>query len=113
MQDQFGQSHRGRAAIQTGISVLGCLLITKKEQEIAAFKTPDLRNLLPTPPYFRGGLQETLWSSWTTTTKGDGVHNSYLDEDVRPLALSEADLDDVVAFLASLPSADYHDPGIN
>jgi cytochrome c peroxidase len=36
------------AAIQTDMSVLGRFLITKREPDIAAFKTPNLRNVLVT-----------------------------------------------------------------
>jgi cytochrome c peroxidase len=39
-----------RAAIQSDMSVLGRFLITKKEADIASFKTPDLRNVLMTAP---------------------------------------------------------------
>ena len=42
-----------RAAVQTDMSALGRFLITKKEADIAAFKTPDLRNVLVTGPYVR------------------------------------------------------------
>ncbi len=101
-----------RAAIQSDTSVLGRFLVTKKEQEIAAFKTPDLRNVLVTGPYFHDGSQETLWDVLDHYNKGDGVHNPYLDQDIQPLALTEADINDVVAFLASLTSPDYHDIGI-
>jgi hypothetical protein len=38
--------------------------------------------------------------------KGDGLHNPFLDQDIQPLALSEADIDSLVAFMASLTSAD-------
>jgi cytochrome c peroxidase len=44
--------------------------------------------------------------------KGDGLQDPYLDEDIQPLALTEADIDDVVAFLVSLTSADYKEQGI-
>src|SRR5205807_2734704 len=43
------------AAIQTDMSALGRFLITKKDADIAAFKTPDLRNVLITAPYFHDG----------------------------------------------------------
>jgi cytochrome c peroxidase len=43
--------------------------------------------------------------------KGDSLQNPFLDEDIQPLALTEADIDDVVAFLASLTSADYEKQG--
>ncbi len=101
-----------QAAIQTNMSVLGRFLITKKEPAIASFKTPDLRNVLITAPYFHDGSQQTLWDVMDHYNKGDGIHNPYLDEDIQPLALSESDIDDVVAFLASLTSPDYHDQGV-
>jgi cytochrome c peroxidase len=36
--------------------------------------------------------------------KGDGITNPWLDKDMQPLALNEPEIDDVVAFLASLTS---------
>jgi cytochrome c peroxidase len=96
-----------RAAIQTDMSALGRFLITKKDTDIASFKTPDLRNVLVTGPYFHDGSQETLWDVMDHYNKGDGLQNPYLDEDIQPLALTEAEIDDVVALLASLTSADY------
>ena len=100
-----------RAAIQTDMSALGRFLITKKEKDIASFKTPDVRNVLVTGPYFHDGSQETLWDVIDHYNKGDGLHNPYLDEDIQPLALTETDIDDLVAFLASLTSADYQKQG--
>jgi cytochrome c peroxidase len=99
------------AAIQTDMSALGRFLITKKEADIAAFKTPDLRNVLVTGPYFHDGSQETLWDVMDHYNKGDGLHNPYLDQDIQPLALTEQDIDDLVAFLASLTSTDYKEQG--
>jgi cytochrome c peroxidase len=99
------------AAIQTEMSALGRFLVSKKEADIASFKTPDLRNVLVTGPYFHDGSQETLWDVMDHYNKGDGLQNPYLDEDIQPLALTEADIDDVVAFLASLTSADYKEQG--
>jgi cytochrome c peroxidase len=105
-------SQTDRAAIQTDMSALGRFLITKRERDIAAFKTPDLRNVLVTGPYFHDGSQETLWDVMDHYNKGAGLQNPFLDEDIQPLALTEEDIDDVVAFLASLTSADYRDQGI-
>src|SRR5712692_5521211 len=101
-----------RAAIQTDMSVLGRFLITKKEPDIASFKTPDLRNVLVTGPYFHDGSQETLWDVNDHYNKGDGLQNPYLDQDIQPLALTEGEIDDLVAFLASLTSADYKELGV-
>ena len=60
-----------------------------------------------TGPYFHDGSQETLWDVVDHYNKGDGLKDPYLDEDIQPLALSKEDIDDLVAFLASLTSSDY------
>jgi cytochrome c peroxidase len=101
-----------RMALQTDMSALGRFLITKKEADIASFKTPDLRNVLVTGPYFHDGSQETLWDVVDHYNKGDGLQDPYLDEDIQPLALTEEDIDDLVAFMASLTSADYREQGV-
>ena len=101
-----------RAAIETNMSALGRFLITKKDADIASFKTPDLRNVLITAPYFHDGSQEALWDVMDHYNKGDGIHNPYLDEDIQPLALSEPEIDDVVAFLATLTSSQYAERGV-
>ena len=98
-----------RAAIQTDMSALGRFLVTKKESDIAAFKTPNLRNLLLTAPYFHDGSHATLWDVIDHYNKGAGLHNPYLDADIEPLALSERDIDDLVALLASLTSPAYRE----
>ena len=98
-----------RAAIQSDLSVLGRFLVTKKEGDIASFKTPDLRNVLITAPYFHDGTQATLWDVMDHYNKGDGITNPWLDQDMQPLALSESEIDDVVAFLATLTSAPYQE----
>ena len=101
-----------RAAIQTDMSALGRFLITKKEADSASFKTPNLRNVLVTGPYFHDGSQETLWDVMDHYNKGDGLKNPWLDEDIQPLALTEPEIDDVVAFMVSLTSPEYRDLGV-
>jgi cytochrome c peroxidase len=101
-----------RAAIQSDMSVLGRFLVTKKDSDIASFKTPSLRNVLITAPYFHDGSQATLWDVMDHYNKGDGIKDPWLDEDMQPLALSESEIDDVVAFLASLTSAQYKEAGM-
>ena len=100
-----------RAAIESETSVLGRFLITKKEADIASFKTPDLRNVLVTAPYFHDGSQQTLWDAVDHYNKGDGLANPWLDEDIQPLALTEPEIDDLVAFMASLTSPQYKELG--
>ena len=101
-----------RAAIHSDMSVLGRILLTKKDSDIASFKTPGLRNVLITAPYFHDGSQATLWDVMDYYNKGDGIKDPWLDEDMQPLALSESEIDDVVAFLASLTSAQYKEQGM-
>jgi cytochrome c peroxidase len=67
--------------------------------------------VLVTAPYFHDGSQETLWDVIDHYNKGDGLHNPWLDEDMQPLALTESQMDDLVAFLASLTSASCKEQG--
>jgi cytochrome c peroxidase len=99
------------AAITSDLSVLGRFLVTKQDKDIASFKTPDLRNVLVTGPYFHDGSMQTLWDVMDHYNKGDGIRNPWLDKDMEPLALSESEIDDMVAFLASLTSPQYKDLG--
>src|SRR4029077_9570985 len=99
------------AAITSEMSVLGRFLITKKQSDIASFKTPDLRNILLTGPYFHDGSMQTLWDAMDHYNKGDGVSDPWLDEDMQPLALTASEIGDVVAFLASLTSPQYKNVG--
>jgi cytochrome c peroxidase len=95
------------AAIASDLSVLGRFLATRKEEDIASFKTPGLRNVLVTGPYFHDGSMDTLWDVMDHYNKGDGITDPWLDKDMQPLALTEPEIDDVVAFLASLTSPQY------
>lgn len=100
------------AALQTEMAALGRYLVTKKETDIASFKTPNLRNVLITAPYFHDGSQATLWNVVDHYNKGDGSDNPFLDQDIQPLALSEHDIDDLVTFMASLTSPEYREQGL-
>jgi cytochrome c peroxidase len=62
--------------------------------------------VLVTPPYFHDGSQDTLWDVIDHYNKG-GVQNPYLDGGIQRLGLSEAEIDDLVAFLASLTGDRY------
>jgi cytochrome c peroxidase len=95
------------AAINSNLSVLGRFLVTKKSADVAAFKTPDIRNVMITAPYFHDGSQQTLWDVMDHYNKGDGIKDPWLDTDMQPLALTESEIDDMVAFMASLTSPQY------
>lgn len=96
-----------RAAIQSDMSALGRFLVTRKKPDIASFKTPGLRNVMVTAPYFHDGSHQTLWDVLDHYNKGAGPRDPWLDPDIEPLALEENEIDDLVAFLASLTSEPY------
>jgi cytochrome c peroxidase len=95
-----------RAALETDMSELGRFLVTKRREDVGAFKTSGLRNLLVTGPYFHDGSQETLWDTVDHYNKG-GVQNPFLDGGIQRLALTEPEIDELVAFLGSLTSSRY------
>jgi cytochrome c peroxidase len=88
-------------AIETDLSELGRFLVTKERSDIGAFKTMQLRNIGITAPYMHDGSMQTLWDVMDHYNKG-GEPNLYLDGGIEPLALTESEIDDVVAFLFTL-----------
>jgi len=93
-------------AIQTHFSELGRFLVTKQANDIGAFKTPGLRNVAATAPYMHDGSLATLWDVMDHYNKG-GVPNPNLDGGMQRLGLTEAEIDDMVAFMQSLTSARF------
>ncbi len=93
-------------AIQTDMSGLGRFVVTKDPHDIGGFRTMGLRNLLVTQPYFHDGSQVTLWDVVDHYNKG-GVQNPFLDGGIVPLGLTEPEIDELVAFLATLTSPEY------
>lgn len=70
-----------------------------------AFKTPGLRNVELTAPYFHNGGQRTLREVVDFYNRGGDFHENNIDDldpDVENLGLSDADKDAIVAFLKSL-----------
>jgi cytochrome c peroxidase len=90
-----------RLALTTDLSHLGRFMVTRNEADIGAFRTPQLRNVGLTGPYLHDGSAITLWDVLDHYNKG-GEDNPYLDGGIEALALSEAQLDDLVEFLFSL-----------
>jgi cytochrome c peroxidase len=100
-----------QAAILTPMSALGRFLVTRADSDIASFKTPDLRNVMITAPYFHDGSYATLWDVMDHYNKGDGIQDPYLSTEIQPLALRETDIDDFVALMASFTSQSYRELG--
>jgi len=90
-------------AIESDLSELGRFLVTKHANDVGAFKTPGLRDVAVTAPYMHDGSLATLWDVMDHYNKG-GVPNPNLDGGMQRLGLSEAQIDDVVAFMQSLTS---------
>lgn len=90
-----------RLALETDLSELGRFLVTKQPADVGAFKTPTLRNVAVTAPYMHDGSLATLWDVMDHYNKG-GIPNPFLDGGMQRLGLTEAEIDDMVAFLFSL-----------
>ena len=88
-------------ALETDMSELGRFMVTKYRSDIGSFKTLQLRNVGVTPPYMHDGSMQTLWDVLDHYNKG-GEANPYLDGGIEPLALTESEIDAVVALLFSM-----------
>ncbi|MGC2223609.1 MAG: cytochrome c peroxidase [Methylocella sp.] len=95
-------------ALQTNYSELGRFLVTKNPADIGAFKSETLRNIGITGPYMHDGSLATLWDVMDHYNKG-GVPNPFLDGGMQRLALTEAEIDDLVAFLFTLTDDRFAD----
>ena len=80
---------------------LGRALISKLEYQVGAFRTAPLRNVALTAPYMHDGSLQTLWDVVAHYNEG-GTDNTWQDPQVRPLGLTEQQVDQVVAFLFTL-----------
>ena len=70
-----------------------------------AFKTPTLRNVELTGPYFHNGGQATLRQVMEFYNRGGDFHEANIEDlspDMNALGLSDADLDALVAFMLTL-----------
>jgi cytochrome c peroxidase len=95
-------SHLGRFAVDEQLSSLG------------AFKTPTLRNIALTAPYMHDGSLATLrdvvvhYNNGGVSKEGDPV-NPFISGGIRPLKLTEDQIDDLVAFMEALTSVDLQE----
>ncbi len=90
-------------ALTEGFSELGRYLITGQPKDIGAFKTSGLREIELTGPYMHNGSEKTLLDVVKFYNKG-GEPNPNLDGGMRPLKLTDPQMDDVVEFLKTLTS---------
>jgi len=83
----------------------GRYVVTGNTEDWGRFKTPTLRNVALTAPYFHDGSAATLADVIDFYDRG-GNQNPNLDPGIRPLRLSRQQKQDLVQFLDSLTSND-------
>jgi len=93
-------SHLGRFAVDDQLSSMG------------GFKTPTLRNIAVTAPYMHDGSLATLREVVDHYNNGgvtdpDGQVNAFLSGGIRPLNLTEQEIEDLVAFMETLTSPQF------
>ncbi len=80
---------------------LGLYEVTEDPNDRWKFRTPPLRNVVLTAPYMHNGSMLTLREVIEFYNQG-GVPNEVLSPLIKPLNLTDAEIDNLVAFLESL-----------
>jgi cytochrome c peroxidase len=75
--------------------------VSGNPSEFGAFKTPTLRNVAKSAPYFHDGSAATLEEAVRFMAKG-GYANDNLDPNMVDRELSDDEIDDLLAFLGAL-----------
>lgn len=86
----------------------GRFVVSKQEKDRGAFKTPTLRDVSKHAPYMHDGSIKTLREVVEFYNKG-GLANPSLDLKIKPLNLTEDEVDALVAFMESLNGEGYAD----
>jgi len=82
-------------------SKAGTAAPAEAEKLQGAFKTPSLRGIALSAPYFHDGRAATLEEAVDLVVKG-GIANPHLDEKLKPKELTDAQRQDLLAFLRAL-----------
>ena len=86
---------------------LGRFAVTNQEGDRGRFKTPPLRDIHTSAPFMHDGSVKTLKEVVEFYNKG-GIKNPQLDEEMKPLKLTEEEIADIVIFMKEgLKSKDY------
>jgi cytochrome c peroxidase len=99
------ESAKPLLAHSEGFSELGRYVVTNQTNDIGAFKTPSLRDIELTTPYMHNGSEKTLLDVVQFYNRG-GNSNANLDRRIRPLHLSDREVNDLVEFMRALTSDD-------
>lgn len=93
-------------------SEIGRFAVTRGFDDLGSFKTSTLRNIAVTAPYMHDGSLATLrevvvhYNNGGVTKKGAPV-NDFLSGGIRPLNLSDSEIDDLVVFMEALTSPEF------
>ncbi len=79
---------------------------TKEPQHFGAMKTPTLREIARTAPYMHNGSIKTLKEIVEFYDRG-GTPNPFLDDLIGPLDLTDAEKQDLIAFLKALNGSNW------
>ncbi len=95
-------------------SELGRFAVTRGFDDLGSFKTPTLRNIAVTAPYMHDGRLATLRDVVVHYNNGgvneaDDPVNDFLSGGIRPLDLTDDEIDDLVAFMEALTSPEFAD----
>jgi len=94
----------GAAATAEPVDI-GRARVTKKEADVAAFKTPTVRGVMHSAPYFHDGSAVTLEDAVARCLGRGGPADDPAHGSRAPVHLSAGELDQVIAFLQSLTPA--------
>jgi cytochrome c peroxidase len=83
---------------------VGRYKVTGIDKNMGAFKTPTLRDISQSAPYFHNGSVTTLEEAVRLMLAG-GIPNAHLDALLRPAEVSDEGVADLIAFLESLDEA--------
>lgn len=93
-------------------SELGRFAVSTEFKDMGSFKTPTLRNIAKTAPYMHDGSLETLKDVVDFYNNGGRVKETdpvfdFQSGGIRPLNLSDDQVEDLVAFMEALTSPEY------
>ena len=93
-------------------SELGRFAVTREFDDLGSIKTPTLRNVAVTAPYMHDGSLKEMrdvivhYNNGGVTEEGNPV-NDFLSGGIRPLNLTEPQIDELVAFMEALTSPEF------
>ena len=88
---------------------VGRMAVSEQEADWAAFKTPSLRNISKSAPYFHDGSVATLDAAVRYMASG-GYPNRNLSPLIMDRALNETEIAAIVAFLGALDCGELTEP---